>query len=141
MGIQQTALNQHSSLACDSVNSLSIDSHSSKDLASTNDELIDEITLLAGQINAAKVDNEWQALARDAYMEDLEWQQRTLATAALKHICEKRDMIACLRRWETQKKPLVDRWREMLTELHATDSPDFAMYAVANRELLDLARG
>jgi glutamate dehydrogenase len=100
-----------------------------------------ELDWFSGQINAAKVDNEWQALARDTYMEDLEWQQRTLATGALKHICEKRDMIACLRRWEKQQKPLIERWREMLTELHATDSPDFAMYAVANRELLDLARG
>ena len=34
----------------------------------------------------------------------------------------------------------LKRWREMLSELHSTRSPDFAMYAVANRELLDLAQ-
>ncbi len=99
-----------------------------------------ELDWFSGQINAAKVENEWQALARDAYMEDLEWQQRTLATGALRHICENRDMPACLQRWQKQQGALVDRWKEMLTELHATDSPDFAMFAVANRELLDLAR-
>lgn len=99
-----------------------------------------ELDWFSGQINAAKVDNEWQALARDTYMEDLEWQQRTLATGALKHICEKRDMRACLERWEVQEAALIGRWREMLTELHSTDSADFAMYAVANRELLDLAQ-
>ncbi|MEH6584816.1 MAG: NAD-glutamate dehydrogenase domain-containing protein, partial [Halioglobus sp.] len=99
-----------------------------------------ELDWFSGQINAAKVDNEWQALARDTYMEDLEWQQRTLATGALRHICEKRDMLACVQRWEEQEVTLITRWREMLTELHATDSPDFAMYAVANRELLDLAQ-
>jgi glutamate dehydrogenase len=49
-------------------------------------------------------------------------------------------MMACLQRWEAQESALVGRWHEMLTELHATDSPDFAMYAVANRELLDLAQ-
>jgi len=99
-----------------------------------------ELDWFGGQINNAKVDNEWQALARDTYMEDLEWQQRTLATGALRHICEKRDMLACLQRWEVQEETLVTRWQEMLTELHSTDSPDFAMYAVANRELLDLAQ-
>lgn len=99
-----------------------------------------ELDWFSGQINSAKVENEWQALARDTYMEDLEWQQRTLATGALRHVCEKRDIMACLERWEAQESVLIDRWKEMLTELHATDSPDFAMYAVANRELLDLAQ-
>jgi glutamate dehydrogenase len=99
-----------------------------------------ELDWFSGQINGAKVDNEWQALARDTYMEDLEWQQRTLATGALRHVCEQRDIPACLERWEAKEGALIDRWKEMLTELHATDSPDFAMYAVANRELLDLAQ-
>ena len=99
-----------------------------------------ELDWFSGQINGAKVDNEWQALARDTYMEDLEWQQRTLATGALRHVCEKRDILACLERWQEKESALISRWQEMLTELHATDSPDFAMYAVANRELLDLAQ-
>ncbi|MEH6589540.1 MAG: NAD-glutamate dehydrogenase [Halioglobus sp.] len=99
-----------------------------------------ELDWFSGQITAAKVDNEWQAMARDTYMEDLEWQQRTLATGALKHVCEKRDMESCMQRWAQQELSLIQRWQEMLTELHATDSPDFAMYAVANRELLDLAQ-
>ncbi|MEH6570384.1 MAG: NAD-glutamate dehydrogenase [Halioglobus sp.] len=99
-----------------------------------------ELDWFSGQINGAKVDNEWQALARDTYMEDLEWQQRTLATGALRHVCEQRDILACLERWEAKESALIGRWKEMVTELHATDSPDFAMYAVANRELLDLAQ-
>ena len=35
---------------------------------------------------------------------------------------------------------LLNRWRAMLAELHAAAAPDFAMFAVANRELLDLAQ-
>jgi glutamate dehydrogenase len=99
-----------------------------------------ELDWFSGQINNAKIDNEWQALARDTYMEDLEWQQRTLATGALRHVCEQRDIMACLERWEAQESVLIKRWKDMLSELHATDAPDFAMYAVANRELLDLAQ-
>ena len=33
-----------------------------------------------------------------------------------------------------------ERWRQMLAELHASTAPDFSMFAVANRELLDLAQ-
>ncbi len=99
-----------------------------------------ELNWFTQVINDIKVENEWQALARDTYMEDLEWQQRSLAIGALKHICEKRDAKLCIERWMLREEVLVERWRGMLTQLHATDVPDFAMLAVANRELLDLAQ-
>ena len=94
----------------------------------------------ASLITAAKVENEWQAMARDTYLEDLEWQQRSLAVGALKHICEKRDPDLCIQRWMRQEEVLLVRWQTMLTDLHAAPAPDFAMFAVANRELLDLAQ-
>ncbi|MBE9538105.1 MAG: NAD-glutamate dehydrogenase [Proteobacteria bacterium] len=99
-----------------------------------------ELDWFGSLIVAAKVENEWQALARDTYMEDLEWQQRKLATGALRHVCEKRDMALCMERWHTDEEALISRWKQMLSDLHSTDAPDFAMFAVANRELLDLAQ-
>ncbi|MFO6295213.1 hypothetical protein, partial [Pseudomonas aeruginosa] len=35
---------------------------------------------------------------------------------------------------------VVERWRAMLVELRAASGTDYAMYAVANRELMDLAQ-
>jgi glutamate dehydrogenase len=99
-----------------------------------------DLDWFAGQITAAKVENEWQALARDTYLEDLEWQQRSLAVGALKHICERRDPKLCIERWMSEESVLIERWKTMLTDLHAVPAPDFAMFAVANRELLDLAQ-
>ena len=99
-----------------------------------------DLDWFAAQVTATKVENEWQALARDTYLEDLEWQQRSLAVGALKHICEKRDAELCIGRWMEQESVLINRWQNMLTELHAAPAPDFAMFAVANRELLDLAQ-
>ena len=99
-----------------------------------------ELDWFSAQILASKVDNEWQAMARDTYLEDLEWQQRTLAVGALRYVGEDRNLVKCLQTWEREEKTLLVRWREMLTELHSTTSPDFAMFAVANRELLDLAQ-
>ncbi len=99
-----------------------------------------ELDWFSAQILSSKVENEWQAMARDTYMEDLEWQQRTLAVGALKHLQEDGNLLGCLKRWEAEQERLLGRWQEMLAQLHATESPDFAMFAVANRELLDLAQ-
>ena len=45
-----------------------------------------------------------------------------------------------LNNWEADMKALVARWRQMITDLRASTSEDFTMYAVALRELLDLAQ-
>ena len=50
------------------------------------------------------------------------------------------NLLTCLQRWEQQESLLLARWQSKLSEMHATESPDFAMFAVANRELLDLAQ-
>jgi glutamate dehydrogenase len=99
-----------------------------------------ELDWFGAQILGSKVENEWQAMAREAYMEDLQWQQCTLAQGVIRLRCDDRDILGCLTAWEKQEQALLKRWREMLSELHATTAPDFAMFAVANRELLDLAQ-
>ncbi len=99
-----------------------------------------ELDWFGAQIMASKVDNEWQAMAREAYMEDLQWQQCTLTEGVLRLRCDDLDIVGCLSAWEEQEKTLLERWRDMLSELHTTTAPDFAMFAVANRELLDLAQ-
>ncbi|RLA48478.1 MAG: NAD-glutamate dehydrogenase [Gammaproteobacteria bacterium] len=99
-----------------------------------------ELDWFSAQILASNVDTEWQALARDSYLEDLEWQQRTLAVGALRHMGEDGNLLACMERWEQHEAALLGRWHTMLAELHATSAPDFAMFSVANRELLDLAQ-
>ncbi|MCB1690631.1 MAG: NAD-glutamate dehydrogenase [Halioglobus sp.] len=99
-----------------------------------------QLDWFAAQILSAKIDTEWQAMARDSYLEDLEWQQRTLAMGALRYMDEDRELSHCMERWEAQEARLLTRWRQMLTELQAATLPDFAMLAVANRELLDLAQ-
>jgi len=99
-----------------------------------------ELDWFSSLILSSKIENEWQALARDTYLEDLEWQQRTLAIGALRHMCEDRNPLQCIQSWEEKEAPLLQRWRAMLAELHTSAAPDFAMFAVANRELLDLAQ-
>ncbi len=99
-----------------------------------------ELDWFSAQILSSKIENEWQAMARDTYLEDLEWQQRTLAVGALRYMPEDGNLLTCVQRWEGEEQVLLGRWQDMLAQLHANESPDFAMFAVANRELLDLAQ-
>jgi glutamate dehydrogenase len=99
-----------------------------------------ELDAFAKQIAELKVENHWQAQARETFRDDLEWQQRKLAVGALGHLCPQGDVQACIQRWLQTQQPLVERWRALLTELHGTDAKEFAVFAVAIRELLDLAQ-
>ncbi len=99
-----------------------------------------ELDWFVSQILSANVESEWQALARDTYLEDQEWQHRTLTMGVLAHRQEDGNLLATIESWEKEQALLLRRWREMLAELHAMEAPDFSMFAVANRELLDLAQ-
>ena len=59
---------------------------------------------------------------------------------ALRHKGEDSSLLRCVERWEKDEAVLLDRWRKMVGELHAMPEPDFAVLAVANRELQDLAQ-
>lgn len=99
-----------------------------------------ELDWFAQQISNIKIENYWQAMARETYRDDLEWQLRTITEGAMRHICPKGDVEACVDRWMEQQQLLVERWKNMLNDLHATKTQEFAMYSVAIRELLDLAQ-
>jgi glutamate dehydrogenase len=99
-----------------------------------------DLDLFARQIADLKVENHWQALARESFRDDLEWQLRKLTVGAMNHLCEKGDVGTCIKRWIEQQHVLVERWRALLTELNAADRKEFAVYSVAIRELLDLAQ-
>jgi glutamate dehydrogenase len=99
-----------------------------------------ELSWYLQQITSLAVENNWQALAREAYRDDLDWQQRGITVSVLQMVDGPADIEARVALWLEQNAPLVERWRAMLADLRAAVGTDYAMYAVANRELLDLAQ-
>jgi len=85
------------------------------------------------------VENHWQALARETYRDDLDWQQRTLTVSLIETLPEG-DLDARMERWMEASEPMITRWRKTVTELREGEICDFAVFAVALRELLDLAQ-
>ncbi|WNW14170.1 NAD-glutamate dehydrogenase [Pseudomonas sp. DTU_2021_1001937_2_SI_NGA_ILE_001] len=98
-----------------------------------------EITWYLQQISSLPVESNWQALAREAFRDDIDWQQRAITISVLQMQDGPEDLEARLALWLEQHAAMVERWRAMLVELRAATGTDYAMYAVANRELLDLA--
>lgn len=93
------------------------------------------------QLNDLSIHSYWQALARDAFRDDLDTQHRAL-TAAVVQAGNNDQQLApeCLTAWLEQNRPHIDRWLHMLNELKNAGSEDYAMYTVAVRELADMAR-
>ena len=85
------------------------------------------------------VENNWQALAREAFRDDIDWQQRAITISVLQMGEGEQDVETRLALWMEQNQAMVERWRAMLVDIRAASGTDYAMYAVANRELLDLA--
>ena len=93
------------------------------------------------QLTALPVENNWQALAREAFRDDLDWQQRAITVSVLQMDGGPEELDARADAWLAQRQYQVERWRTMLAELRTTSVADYTMYAVASRELQDLAQG
>jgi len=93
------------------------------------------------QINNLEVASHWQALAREAFRDDMDWQLRSLTVSVLNSEEDPASSVSeVMAQWQEAHPHLVSRWQRMLDELKATDRVEYAMYSVALRELLDLAQ-
>jgi len=98
-----------------------------------------ELNWYLQQISSLPVENNWQALAREAFRDDIDHQQRAITISVLQMKDAPQEVDARVELWLEQHEAMVKRWRAMLDDLRAATGTDYAMYAVANRELMDLA--
>ena len=99
-----------------------------------------ELDWFASAISALVPRSHWEALARESFREDLNWQQRALTTGILRSRSSDADLETTLEAWTNEHAGLVERWRAILGELRSQNAPEYAMFSVALRELLDLAQ-
>jgi glutamate dehydrogenase len=99
------------------------------------------LTEFSRRVYEMKVDNHWQAIAREGLIDDIATEQKNISTEVLR--CDAgQDGQAedCLEQWIESRQLLVDRWRLALTEVKtASAGGEFAMYAVVLRELENLS--
>ncbi|PMH46498.1 NAD-glutamate dehydrogenase [Vibrio sp. 10N.286.49.B3] len=90
------------------------------------------------QINNQATDNHWQALARAAFREDLDWQQRQLTKQVLNCTCSNKDfdVLQALDNWMETNTVSLCRWESILNEFKVGSVHEFAKFSVALRELM-----
>lgn len=99
-----------------------------------------EFSWLRDQITSQPVLKHWDALARSALRDDLDFQQRSLAIAILKTTGELTNIGLQFKAWSNQHQAFIVRWQQLLAELKSATKPEFIMYSVVIRELIELVR-
>ncbi len=94
----------------------------------------------AKQLDGLTVATHWQTRARESYRDDLEWQQRRITQGVLSHQSNTKNLADSIEAWIGKNEILVNRWHRMVKEILGTSEPEFSMYSVAIRELLDLSQ-
>jgi glutamate dehydrogenase len=85
---------------------------------------------LRSRIGILPAENHWQTLAKAALRDDLAGMLRALTSDALRG--------GDIAGWKARNAVLHERFRQILAELRAAESPDLAMLSVALRELRNL---
>lgn len=87
------------------------------------------------QISAQPVTNHWQALARAAFREELDWQQRALTSVVLRTCSATCNAQSVISLWIETNQALLERWFHMLADFKTSQNHEFAKFSVALREL------
>ncbi|XPF95317.1 NAD-glutamate dehydrogenase [Colwellia sp. RE-S-Sl-9] len=91
------------------------------------------------QITRQPVANHWQALARASYREELDWQQRSLASVILRTDTKTKETKVLLDNWFEENQQSLERWNHILAEFRIGETHEFAKFSVALRELMLLS--
>jgi glutamate dehydrogenase len=88
------------------------------------------------QIQAQRVENHWQALARASLREEIHWHQRCLTAQVLATDSPGGETVSSLlAAWSTRHEAQLSRWNKILTEFKLATAHEFAKFSVAMREL------
>ncbi|HET8791594.1 MAG TPA: NAD-glutamate dehydrogenase, partial [Modicisalibacter sp.] len=98
-----------------------------------------ELPWMGEQVNALVVRDTWQAQARETFRDDLDRQQLSLSVSVLKMDDAPRDVASRVDHWFERHASLLERWSSLLDEVRSGTQGGFPLFAVAIRELVDLA--
>lgn len=99
-----------------------------------------QLAWFAQQLNALTVNSHWQGLAREAFRDDLEWQHGLVLRSVLQEFNKGDNIMQVVENWMEKNQSLTVRWINVLEELRLAEKQDYAMYIVAGKELVDLAK-
>jgi len=94
-----------------------------------------DLQWLRDEISELDVRTHWHKLAKSELRSDLHYQQRYLCAEVLSSTEENDDPIERIRQWSLAKELAVGKYSELVNELKAASSVDFAMLSLAVNEV------
>ncbi|QFT84573.1 NAD-specific glutamate dehydrogenase [Halomonas sp. THAF12] len=98
-----------------------------------------ELPWLLQQVTRLEVRDGWQVKARETFRDDIERQQLALTSSVLSMEGGPRDSAERVERWLSLHESMHQRWGRLLEEVGGGSQGGFPLFAVAVRELVDLA--
>ncbi|PRY72395.1 NAD-glutamate dehydrogenase [Halomonas ventosae] len=98
-----------------------------------------ELPWMIQQITELKVRDSWQAQARETFRDDIDRQQLALTISVLGMEGGPRDCAERVEQWLSLHQGMHRRWCRLLEEVGSGSHGGFPLFAVAVRELVDLA--
>ncbi|WP_416140120.1 NAD-glutamate dehydrogenase [Halomonas sp. HK25] len=98
-----------------------------------------ELPWLIGLITALKVRDSWQAQARDTFRDDVDRQQLALTVSVMQMEAGAREARERVDQWLELNAGMHRRWCKLLEQVGSGSQGGFPLFAVAVRELVDLA--
>lgn len=92
------------------------------------------------QMHAYQAASQWEALARESLQDDLNWQAAAITLSVIRETSSRQAPAVKIEKWMQNRKPLVDRWLAMQSELRSARARDISIFTVAIRELMDLSQ-
>ncbi len=97
-----------------------------------------DLPWFAQQIADVKVENFWQAMARESYLDDLEQQLRHLVAGLLNEVSSVEGVDKAVADWSERQPHALQRWQAMINDMKSSGLNDFAVISVALRSLRGL---
>ncbi|MBX2857338.1 MAG: NAD-glutamate dehydrogenase [Cellvibrionaceae bacterium] len=105
-------------------------------------ELVSRLGLnsFATRLTEVQVDSYWQALARESYIDEVEFHLRRIVESLVTQAHSTEDCDEVIEAWLAANEIQVHRWLGMFKQVKSNPTADYAMFAVAIRELHDLSQ-
>ncbi len=92
------------------------------------------------QIKEIEAYSHWESMSRDGFREDLTNHQQAITVNVLQTGAETEEGGLLVNQWLESRDSLMKRWQRLLSEIRSNAQPNFAIFAVAIRELQELAQ-
>jgi glutamate dehydrogenase len=99
-----------------------------------------EFGWITDHLNKVETQTHWQAMERDALLDEFMTQRGSLASDVLKHIDEETSVDEGVENWLNEHRELVESWQQVIEGAQRSGVQDFALYSMTSRKLGDLVR-